>query len=248
MECCPSCGAELPAVAYFCPICGIKLSEAAPQPQVRRPADQPPQEPEEPTPHSQGGAGIPAGAAGQAGMPAPPSLRTPHSEVAPQGWRVTPVSGQAMLGPAFWAGIAGGALVGVPGTSNCACLWMLGCGALAVFFFHKQFGRTALPNEAGRLGVLTGFFGFLVAFLVAFLSHALIRRNVLGLVAFLRESLEGSAGRVNPEDAERIRELLNSPGGGAVLLAVLATVYLFSFLAMSTLGALLAGALWRRRQ
>jgi len=227
MERCPSCDAELPAVAYFCPICGVKLSEAAPQPQDRRPADQPPQEPEEPTPHSE---------------------VAPPAEVAPPGWRVTPVSGQEMLGPAFWAGIAGGALVGVPGTSSCACLWMLGCGALAVFFFHKQFSRAALPNEAGRLGVLTGFFGFLVAFLVAFLSHALIRRNLLGLVAFLREGLQGSASRVNPEDAERIRELLNSPGGGAVLLAVLATVYLFSFLAMSTLGALLAGALWRRRQ
>ena len=86
--------------------------------------------------------------------PAPEPEVTP----APPDWRVTPVPGPQMVAPAFWAGIAAGVLVGVPGTSNCACLWMLGCGALAVFFFHKQFGRTVFPNEAARLGALSGFF------------------------------------------------------------------------------------------
>lgn len=231
MERCPSCGAELPAVAYFCPICGVKLESVAPAvPADRKPAPQEKRDAEgEATPHS--------------------ALPTPHSEVppAPPGWRVAPVSGPEMLGPAFWAGIAGGVLVGVPGTSNCACLWMLGCGALAVFFFHKQFGRAALPNEAGRLGALSGFFGFLVAFLVAFLSHALIRRNPLGLVDHLRENLERSAQMVKPEESARILEVIHSPGSGAVLLAVLATVYLFTFLTLGTLGALLSGALARRR-
>lgn len=247
MERCPSCGAELPAVAYFCPICGVKLEEAAA-------ATPPPNKSEKEIPHTPHSDPVPAPSGKSAGTDPiggrnGAELRTPHSEVppAPPGWRVAPVSGPEMLGPAFWAGIAGGVLVGVPGTSNCACLWMLGCGALAVFFFHKQFGRAALPNEAGRLGALSGFFGFLVAFLVAFLSHALIRRNPLGLVDHLRENLERSAQMVKPEESARILEVIHSPGSGAVLLAVLATVYLFTFLTLGTLGALLSGALARRR-
>ena len=229
MERCPSCGAEMPAIAYFCPICGQKLEV-----------------PEQP----------PGNVAASEDQPDEGSLSTqdstvpaPESEVpaAPPDWRVAPVSGPQMVGPAFWAAIAAGALVGVPGTSNCACLWMLGCGGLAVFFFHKQFGRTTLPNEAARLGALSGLFGCLVASLVAMVSFALIRRSTLGLVDHLRENLERSAPMLKPEDAAQIQELINAPGGAAVLLAMLAAVYLFSFLALSTLGALLAGSLASRR-
>ena len=229
MERCPSCGAGLPAIAYFCPTCGQKL-EVSEEPPGGAAASE--DQPEEENPSTQDSAVL-----------APEPEVTP----APPGWRVAPLSGPLMLGPAFWAGIAAGVLVGVPGTSNCACLWMLGCGALAVFFFHKQFGRAAFPNEAARLGALSGFFGCLVAFLVALVSFALIRRSPLGLVDHLRENLERSAPMVKPEDSAQILELVNSPGGAAVLLAILATVYLLSFLALGTLGALLTGLLVRRR-
>ncbi len=229
MERCPNCDAELPAIAYFCPICGQKL-ETSEQPPDSAAASE--DQPEEESPSTQDS-----------------TVLAPEPEVAPAppGWRVAPVSGPQMVGPAFWAAVAAGALVGVPGTSNCACLWMLGCGALAVFFFHKQFGRTTFPNEAARLGALSGLFGCLVASLVAMVSFALIRRSTLGVVDHLRENLERSAPMLKPEDAAQIQELINSPGGAAVLLAMLATVYLFSFLALSTLGALLAGSLARRR-
>ena len=229
MERCPSCDADLPAIAYFCPICGQKLEV-----QEEPPGDAAASEDrsEEENPSTQDSA-----------VPAPEPEVTP----APPDWRVTPVSGPLMVAPAFWAGIAAGVLVGVPGTSNCACLWMLGCGALAVFFFHKQFGRTVFPNEAARLGALSGFFGCLVAFLVALVSFALIRRSPLGLVDQLRENLERSSPMLTPEDTAQVLELINEPGGAGVLLAMLGTVYLLSFLALGTLGALLAGLLARRR-
>ncbi len=219
MERCPSCGAELPAVAYFCPICGVKLPEGAPQEQ-------------------------PAPGGPQSALP------NPQSEVPPlsAARQVSLVSGAQLLSPALMAGVAGGVLVGVPGTGNFSLLWMLGCGLLAVFFFHKQFERPALPNEAARLGMLSGFFGFLVAFLVAFVSFALIRRSPWGLVEGLRENFKQSVEIMKPEDAAKILDLINSPTGAAFLLSMLATIYFFSFLALSTLGALLAGALARRRQ
>ncbi len=184
-----------------------------------------------------------------AAEPTAPQTAQPEPATAPPAWRVAPVTGPQMMAPAFMAGIAGGMLVGVPGTSNLFCLWMVGCGALAVFFFHKQFGRAALPNEAARLGVLSGFFGFVVASLVAFFSYALIRRSPFGLVDQLKEHLKRSAESniVKPEDAARALELIDKPGGAAVMLLSFATIYFLSFVALSMLGGLIAGALSRRR-
>lgn len=219
MERCRKCGAELPSVANFCPICGAQIGQ--------EPPPLPPEtlEPEEPR------------------LEQPPAARA-----APPGWRVAPVSGLEMLGPAAAAGIAGGFLAGVPGISACACLWMLGCGALSVFFFHKQFGRAPLPNEAAKLGVLSGFFGFLIGVLVSLVSFALIRRHPLGLIDALRENMEQSAKMVNPEDAQQMLNLMNSPAGTVTLLLAFAAVFFVGFLAFGTLGALLAGSVARRRE
>ena len=49
------------------------------------------------------------------------------------------------------------------------------------------------------------------------------------------------------EDTAQVLELINEPGGAGVLLAMLGTAYLLSFLALGTLGALLGGLLARRR-
>ncbi len=216
MEHCPKCGVELPAGANFCHICGARIEPQAP----------PPEEPPRPVEEQ--------------------LVEPPASPVAPPGWRVTPVAGVHMLGPAAAAGIAGGFLVGVPGINACACLWMVACGALAVFFFHKQFGRSPLPNEAAKLGVLSGFFGFLVMLAVAFVSYALIRRNPMGLVEWLRDSMERTAQLIKPD--EQFVQMINGPGGSALLLFGFAAGNFIAFVLLSILGALLAGSFSRRRE
>jgi len=218
MERCRKCGAELPAIANFCPICGVKIDQGPPVP-------------------------APETFAGTE-----PGPEQPPARVAPPGWRVAPVSGLEMLGPAAAAGVAGGFLVGVPGISACACLWMLGCGAISVFFFHKQFGRAPLPNEAAKLGVLSGLFGFLIGVLVSLVSFALIRRHPLGLIDALRENMEESAKVVKPADAQQMLNMMNSPAGTTMLLLTFAAVFFIGFLAFGTLGALLAGSVARRRE
>jgi len=231
-ERCPRCGAELPAVAYYCPICGVKLEEAA------RPAAAEDKQPR-------------AEAPGRPGQVPPEAPRGSSLPPAPPAWRVPPVSGPMMLSPAFWAGVVGGVLVGVPGTNICPCLWMLSCGILAVFFFRKQFGRAALPNEAARLGVLAGFFGFLVAFVVSIIALGLIQRSPFGLVEYVQDKLKLLADAYEKmnrhKEAGQIRDTLATPGGLAAILMMLATIYLFSFLLLGTLGGLLAGVFSRRR-
>jgi hypothetical protein len=228
MERCPYCNAELPPVAYFCPICGQKLSaQPAPagepeQVSASEPAQQPAAEP--------------------APGPPPPPPSPPAQER-----EVLPATASIMLGSAFMAGIAAGVLAGVPQLDDFCCLWTLACGALAVFFFRVQFGRSVLPGEASRLGLLSGFFGFLVAFLVALISHALIRRQLWGLVEFLRDQFRQRAELMNSPNADRVMEVVNSPGGGPFLVLAWAITYLFGFLGMSILGALLTGAILRRR-
>jgi hypothetical protein len=224
MERCPHCNAELPPVAYFCPICGQKLA-AAPEPGAQP---------------GEGGEG--------AGTPPPlPPEPAPPSPPPPPAWQAPPLSGSALLGPAFMAGIAAGVLTGVPVISDYCCLWTLGCGALAVFFFRVQFGRSPLPHEAGRLGVMSGFFGFLVAFAVACISHALIRRHLWGMIDFLREEFRQRAEAMSGPNADRVLEIVNSPGGGPFLVLAWVMTYLFGFLGMSILGSLIVGALLRRR-
>ncbi len=162
-----------------------------------------------------------------------------------------PVSGPQMLGPAFMAGIASGVLLGVPGTSICGLLWMLGGGVLAVFFFRKQFGRAALPNEAARLGLMSGCVGSLVAGVVAFISLAMIRRSPAGLIDHVLDYMRNSAELLKqrrPEEAAQIQQLIGSPGGAAAMLTILATFYFLFFVALSTLGGLLAGAFSRSRR
>lgn len=234
MEHCPRCGAELPAGANFCHICGARLEPQAPPPADDLP---PPAGDQQEKPREPDVSPWPATAQGESPVqPAP---------VAPAGWRVAPVSGVQMLGPAAAAGIAGGFLVGVPGINACACLWMLGCGALAVFFFHKQFGRGPLPNEAAKLGVLSGFFGFLVMLAVAFVSYALIRRTPMGLVEWLRDNMERTAQLIKPD--QHFLQMINGPGGSALLLFGFAAGNFIAFVLLSILGALLAGSVSRRR-
>ncbi len=223
MERCPKCDAELPPVANYCHMCGTSLHADEVAPSL-------PQE-GEPEPEAQ-----------------PEPETEPQTEPAPTAWRVQPVPGPHMIAPAFMAGLAGGFLVGVPGINNCFCLWMTACGVLAVFFFHKQFGRTALPNEAARLGAMSGFFGFLVSAVVSTVSYGLLRRSAWGLVEQMREQMRNSTDMVKPEDAKRALEMIDSPGGAFILLITFGALALFAFLALATLGGLLAGAVTARRK
>lgn len=224
MERCPHCNAELPPVAFFCPICGQKLAEK-------------PEAEASPNPRSEPEAGQAA---------APPS---PSGEPASTGpvWQAPPAPQSTLVAPAFMAGIAAGVLAGVPVIGDFCCLWTLACGALAVFFFRVQFHKSALPHEAGRLGVMSGFFGFAVSLLVSFISHALIRRHPWGMVDYLREEFRQRAAMMNSPNADRILQMVNAPGGGPFLVLAWALTYLLGFLGMSILGALLAGAILRRR-
>lgn len=225
MERCPHCNAELPPVAYFCPICGKELDRA---PGQEAGADLKPVPAKEPEPGSE-----------------PPVSQPPPP---PANWSVPPVSGSLMLGPALMAGVAAGVLAGVPVIGDYCCLWTFGCGALAVVFFRMQFGRPALKHEAGRLGAISGFFGFLVAFAVAFVSHALILRHFWGMADFLREEFRQRAELMRTPNADRVMEMVNSPGGGPFLILAWIITYLSGFLLLSILGALITGAILRRRE
>ena len=148
-------------------------------------------------------------------------------------------TGQELLYPAFMAGVCSGALSGVPLINICSCLWMLGGGMLAVYFFRLKNGW-ALPNpgDGARLGMLTGFFGFFLAFFINVFSQLLIHRGVQGFLARYREQVQRSPAASDPQSRELMAWALTPTGMAALFIA--GTIVFFAFfVGLSTVGGAL---------
>ena len=157
--------------------------------------------------------------------PLPPGLASP--------------TGEELLYPAFMAGICAGALSGVPLINVFCCLWMVGGGMLAVYFFYLKTGRgLPSPADGARLGLLTGLFGFLVAFFVNVLSQLLIHRGVQGAMARYREQIQKSPLGSDPQSKELLAWAL-TPAGTAGLFLTGMIIFFAVFLALSTVGGVL---------
>lgn len=175
--------------------------------------------------------------------PAFPAPEIPGSTTGP-----APALGQELLYPAFMAGICAGVLSGVPLINACCCLWMVGGGMLAVYFFLLKHGRPLTnPRDGARLGLLTGFFGFFVGFFVNVFSQILIHRGVQAFIVRYREALEKSAAKADPQAKEALA-WATSPGGMATLFIVTTVIFFLLFIVLSTAGGILGVRAQRARR
>jgi hypothetical protein len=168
-------------------------------------------------------------------MPDEPQL----PETPPGPPEIAPAAGHEYLSPAFMAAICAGVLTGVPVLNLLCCLWMIGGGALAVHFFRLIHGRPLVRlGDGARLGTITGFFGFFVAFFVNLFSQLLIHRGASGFLARFRESLERSL----PSDPQQraALEWAKTAGGTAIILALASILVFVVFVLCSTAGGALA--------
>ena len=138
------------------------------------------------------------------------------------------------LKPAFWAGICAGVLSGVPLLSAGCCLWMAGGGTLAVYFFQLQNSfPLRRPGDGARLGMLAGFFGFLVASIVNVSSQLLLFRGWEKFTTVLRRQLEQTLPK-DPQGKEALAWAMTTDGLiTMIVLGALMFLTLFVLLSMA---------------
>ncbi len=157
-----------------------------------------------------------------------------------------PFTAQELAYPAIMAGICAGVLSGVPLINICCCLWMAGGGMLAVYFFYLKAGQPLTNIRDGtRLGMLTGFFGFLVALFVNIFSQLMIHRGIHGVISRYREQIEKSPMASDPQSRDLLAWAL-TPTGMVGLFLTGMLIFLIAFLMLSAVGGALGVRLMRR--
>jgi hypothetical protein len=179
--------------------------------------------------------------------PAPPPA-SPEAQPAPYGSPPPPVRvewSQALPGAAL-AGLAVAVGWIVPFAS--VCLWVLAGGALSVALYRRRRPDSPLtPGAGARLGTVTGLLGFLVFGFAFLLQMALLGQGGRFRQA-MRQVLEESASRSSDPRSQEALEMLLSPGGMAVVVTLVAVVFLAAFVGFGALGGALGAVLFSKNR
>ena len=126
--------------------------------------------------------------------------------------------------------------------------WMLGGGMLGVVIYRRRQHLAHLTAGMGaRLGAMAGLMGFVIFGLLS-LVQMLALRGTGQLQAALEQALKASAARSgNPEAQQMVQQFL-TPEGMRTLLILGILLMLVMFLALSSLGGVIAAAFSRRRE
>jgi len=148
------------------------------------------------------------------------------------------------LKPALVGGVVLGLLSVIPFVNVvnvCCCLWAILGGMLATFLYVKSSPTPATPGDGAILGALAGVVGALISLILGIpISLAMgptMRNLVIDLLA-----------RVDPRQAELMREQIEAAGssiGPVIINALILAVLLFVF---SIIGGLLGVPIFEKRK
>jgi hypothetical protein len=148
------------------------------------------------------------------------------------------------LKPALVGGVVLGLLSVIPFVNVvnvCCCLWAILGGMLATFLYVKNSPTPATPADGAILGALAGVVGALISLILGIpISLAMgptMRNLVIDLLA-----------RVDPRQAELMREQIEAAGssiGPVIINALILAVLLFVF---SIIGGLLGVPIFEKRK
>jgi hypothetical protein len=126
--------------------------------------------------------------------------------------------------------------------------WMVGGGILAVVIYRRRQRLAYMTAGMGaRLGAMAGLMGFVIFGLLSGVQM-LAMRGSGQLQAALEQALKASAARSgNPEAQQMVQQFL-TPGGMRTLIVLGILLMLVLFLALSSLGGVLAAAISRKRE
>ena len=127
-------------------------------------------------------------------------------------------------------------------------VWMLGGGMLAVVIYRRR-QRVAVISAAtgARLGARAGVMGFVIFGLLSLVQMLALRGSGQLRTAF-EEALKTSAARSGNPEAQQMLQHFLTPEGMRALIALGIVVMLVLFVAVSTLGGAIAGAISAKRE
>lgn len=171
---------------------------------------------------SQRPAGSSQGLAGAIEAPAPATLNFNN-----------PVALRAGL---FAASIAA-LLCYVPYINWLFVIWLVAAGFLSVFLFRRRTGQILTVRGGARMGWITGVLSFGILTILLTVSILLVATRSGGFAAMYREQVQRMA--VQPQDMRQALEILQSPGGVALILLFL----VFMIFVITTSACTVGGAL-----
>ncbi len=181
----------------------------------------------------------------------------PNPQILPASWTIgaPPSHPQAIQWDAAWkgaflAGLIAAVLSAAPVISLGCCLWMLGCGALAVFLYQRRIPGAYVTTGMGmRIGALAGAIGF-----VASTAWSVFRFTADSgeFRSTLQEQMQKSiASNPDPRAQDIMRQILeklNTPEGLATFFVFMLVLMAIVFVIFSAAGGALGASMFARRR
>jgi hypothetical protein len=149
------------------------------------------------------------------------------------------------LKPALIGGVVIGLLSVIPFVSAvnvCCCLWAIVGGLLSTFLYVKNSPTPATPADGAILGAIAGVVGALISLILGIPIS-------LAMGPTMRNMVIGMLERVDPGQADMMRQQFESAGGSAIgpviINALILAVLLFIF---SIIGGLVGVPIFEKRK
>jgi hypothetical protein len=221
---CYKCQTSIDETLPFCPHCG------APQIRVSSPDE-------------------------ETGQPNPLTSDSPQVP-GPATWAHAPAyHPQAVQWDAAWkgavlSGLFAAVLSATPVISLGCCLWLLGAGALSVFFYQRRVPAALVtPGMGMRIGAVSGVVGFVASTFWLVFQFA---RNSQEFRSALQEQMEKSIGsNPDPRAQDIMRQFmnnLNTPQGLATFFVLLLVIIAIAFVVFSAAGGAIGAAMFAKRR
>ncbi len=144
-------------------------------------------------------------------------------------------------------GLGAALLSTVPVVAVGCCLWMLGAGALSVWFYRRQVpGVLITPGMGMKIGALAGVFGFIGNAILTSLSFAFLRSSGALRSAMEEQMTRQMAGNSDPKVQEMMHNMLDwmtSPQGAATMIVMIVLVLGVMFVLLCAAGGALGASM-----
>jgi len=126
-------------------------------------------------------------------------------------------------------------------------LWMLAGGAFAVALYRRRNPGPISPGAGARIGAVSGLLGYII-FALTYSIMLLVTRGGGTLRDELMRRIQEVASRNPDPQAQEMMQRLMTPEGLAFIIAIGLVLFLFAFLALSSVGGALGAKLFGDRE
>jgi len=126
-------------------------------------------------------------------------------------------------------------------------LWMLVGGAFAVALYGRRNSGPITPGAGARIGAVSGLLGYIL-FALTYSIMLLVSRGGGTLRDDLLRRIQEVASRNPDPQAQQMMQRLMTPEGLAFIIAIGLLLFLFAFLALSSIGGALGAKLFGSRE